>query len=229
MEKNILKDKEIKKLSIRMINACKRLHTLKLLSGPGGNISYRTSIPNVIICSPSGVPIMDMMVDDLCVIELQNNKECNYRILKGIYKPTSEILLHCEVYKKRPKIMSIIHTHPIYTTAFACTDETINFDITEDKAWYIGDIEYIPFVNGSTKELAEIALPKLEKSYVLILRNHGLVVLGDSLTEAVNITELIESLAMTYFYSKLIGNWKEIKAPNVKTREGLIYHDEIFD
>jgi len=229
MRKNILEKKEIKKISIRMINACKRLHILKLVSGPGGNISCRTSIPNVIICSPSGIPIMDMMVDDLCVIELHNSKDCNYKILRGKYKPTSEILLHCEIYIKRPEIMSIIHTHPLYVTAFACTDEIINFEITEDKAWYIGNIDYIPFINGSTKELAEAALPKLEKSYVLILRNHGVVVLGDSLAEAVNITELVENLAMTYFYSKLIGNLKEIKAPNAKTREGLIYHDEIFD
>ena len=229
MRKNIIKEYEIKKIGQRMINACKRLHMLGLLSGPGGNISHRTSIPNIIICSPSGVPIMDMFVDDLCIVELQNSSNSNYKVLEGKYKPTSEILLHCEVYRSRPEIMSIVHTHPPFVTAFACTDEIINFEITEDKAWYIGEIEYMPFINGSTKELAEAALPKLEKSYVLVLRNHGLVALGDCLAEAVNITELVESLARTYFYSKLMGKWKEIEVPYIKTRDGLIYHDEIFD
>ena len=77
---------------------------------------------------------------------------------------------------------------------------------------------------------------KLKKNYVLILRNHGIVVLGDSLTESVNITELIEDLSKIYFHAMIIGSGKVIELPqeywtevNIETRKELIYHDEIFD
>jgi len=61
-----------KKLDFRMINARKMLHMKGILSGVGGNISVRTSIPDIIMCSPSGMPIMDMFVDDICVVVLSD-------------------------------------------------------------------------------------------------------------------------------------------------------------
>jgi L-fuculose-phosphate aldolase len=122
------------------------------------------------------------------------------------------------------------------TTAFSCTEKAVNYRIQEDQRWYIGEIESIPFIYSSSKALADAALPKLEKHYALILRNHGIVALGDCLAEAVNITELIEDLSKIYFHALLIGDGKVIELPegywtevDVATRKDLIYHDEIFD
>lgn len=233
----MISELEIKKIGNRMINACKRLHMKGILSGVGGNISIRTSDPNIIICSPSGIPLMDMFIGDLCVIDIGNIKnEGNYKIIKEKCKPTTEFLLHCGVYKERQEVKAIIHSHPPITTAFSCTNKDINYKITEDQRWYIGDIESIPFVLGSTKSLAKNALSKLKKNYVLILKNHGIVVLGDSLAEAVNITELVEDLSKIYYYSSIISNGNVAELPkkywentDIKTRKDLIYHDEIFD
>lgn len=219
-----------------MINACKRLHGRDILSGVGGNISVRTSMQNIILCSPSGIPIMDMLPDDICAVDISDIKKDNYTIIQGKNKPTSEILMHARLYDMRPEIYAIIHSHPPITTAFSCTDKKVNYRIQEDQRWYIGDIESIPFIYSSSKALADAAIPKLKKNYVLILRNHGIVVLGDSLTESVNITELIEDLSKIYFHAMIIGSGKVIELPqeywtevNIETRKDLIYHDEIFD
>lgn len=232
----MISEEEFNKLGNRIINACKRLHSKGILSGVGGNISVRTSVPNIIICSPSGIPIMDMFLSDLCAVDVSDIKNWEYKLLKGSHKPTSEILMHGGVYTRRPEIKAVIHSHPPFTTAFACTDERVNYKIQEDQRWYIGEIDFIPFVNSSCKDLAVAALPRLEKNYALILGNHGLVVLGESLAEAVTITELIEDLSKIYFYAKSIGNGRVVELPEnywvdekIETRKNLIYHDEIFD
>ena len=85
----MIKKKEFKKLAIMMINACKRLYLRGILSGVGGNISMRTSDPAIILCSPAGAPIMDMLFDDICVVDITDIKNDNYEILKGKYRPTS--------------------------------------------------------------------------------------------------------------------------------------------
>lgn len=232
----MIQTEEFERLSKRMIKACKRLHMKGILSGVGGNISIRTSSPNIVLTSPSGIPIMDMLLDDIVAIDISDIKNDNYKVLKGKYKPTSEILLHGGIYDMRPEIKAVIHTHPPITTAFTCTTCEINYKIQEDQRWYIGDIDSIPFIYSSSKALSEAALPKLKKNYALLLKNHGIVVLGDSLSEAVTITELIEDLSKIYFHAKLIdkghiielpdGYWTEV---NIETRKNLIYHDEIFD
>ena len=70
----------------------------------------------------------------------------------------------------------------------------------------------------------------------MILKNHGIVTLGNSLAESVNITELIEDLSKIYFSAMIIGDGEVIELPEaywtettIETRKDLIYHDEIFD
>jgi L-fuculose-phosphate aldolase len=232
----MLNKKEFKRLANRMINACKRLHARGILSGVGGNISVRTSEPGLILCSPSGIPIMDMFVDDICIIEISDIKNNSYNIIKAVHNPTSEILLHGGIYDMRPEVKAVIHSHPPITTAFSCTNREINYRIQEDQRWYIGDIEYIPFVYSSSKSLAQAALPKLKSNYAAILKNHGIVALGDSLAEAVSITELIEDLSKIYYHAKMIDGENVVELPEeywtdvtIETRKDLIYHDEIFD
>ena len=232
----MLTTKEFNKLSNRMINACKRLHSRGILSGVGGNISLRTESDHIILCSPSGIPIMDMLPDDICVVDISDIQKDNYHVVQGMHKPTSEILMHGRLYGLRPEIRAVIHSHPPITTAFSCTNREINYRIQEDQRWYIGDIDSIPFIFSSSKALADAAIPKLQKNYALVLNNHGIVALGDSLAESVNITELIEDLSKIYFHAMIIGNGKVVELPEkywtdveIATRKDLIYHDEIFD
>ena len=229
-------EKEFCKLANRIVNVAKRLHIRGILSGIGGNISVRTSNPDNIIVSPSGIPISDMLSDDLCLVDISESKKDKFIMLKGKYKYTSEIYLHSKIYINRPEIKAVIHTHSPMITAYACTNKKIDFKILEDQRWYIGDVEYLPFVSSSTKELAEVAWPKLTKNYALILKNHGLVTLGDSLCEAVNITELLEELAKINYYAEDISKGKTVEIPNeywenrkIVPRNNLIYNDEVFD
>ncbi|MHB8279944.1 MAG: class II aldolase/adducin family protein, partial [Candidatus Humimicrobiaceae bacterium] len=172
--------KEIDKLCNRIVSACKKLYNRNLITALGGNISLRTSNPDMILCSPSGMPLAEMLPADLCLIRLKSKMkyietvELNkhgidfdtasidtntqkpeyteiYEFLSGKYNPTSEILIHSMVYNIRPDILSVIHSHPPYITAMSCTDGGIDFNLTEDKNYYIGSIGFVPFISGGSQ------------------------------------------------------------------------------
>jgi L-fuculose-phosphate aldolase len=232
----MIRGREVKKLGTRMINSCKRLHERGILFGVGGNISLRSSDPDIIVCSPSGIPLMDMTLGDICTVDIKEIKEGKFKVQLGKHNPTSEIWLHGGIYQTRPEIKAVIHTHPPMVTAFSCTSEEINFEIQEDQRWYIGEVDSLPFQSMEPIDFAGVAISKLTKNYALILKNHGLVALGDTLSEAVNITELMEGLAKTYYYAKNIDSGHVMELPNVHrnrsippARMKLIYNDSVFD
>jgi len=171
-----------------------------------------------------------------------------YSVISGKYNPTSEILIHSSIYKIRPEINAILHLHPPYITALSCVDEKINFNLTEDRNYYIGNIGMVPFVPGASPELAASVILIAQQNNAVICANHGIFLFGTSLSEAVNIAELVEELAKMYFISRLAalaGN-KEIKNAisdeEIKNaissgisqdydslKSSFIYRDEVFD
>ena len=228
--------RELKKLGTRMINACKRLHERGILFGVGGNISLRSGNPDIILCSPSGIPLMDMRLADICAVDITTIKNGKYEVKSGRHDPTSEIWLHGGIYRARPEINAVIHTHPPIVTAFSCTSAEVDFKIQEDQRWYIGDVDSLPFQRVEPIEFAEVAVAKLTENYALILKNHGLVALGDTLSEAVNITETMEGLAKTYYYAKNIDGGNVVHLPDENgsrsappARMNLLYDDSVFD
>jgi ribulose-5-phosphate 4-epimerase/fuculose-1-phosphate aldolase len=278
MNTGFVDKKELKKYGSRIVSACKRLYNRNLITALGGNISTRTSDPCLFLCSPSGMPLAEMLSDDLCLVSLKSSKDLNieintssndsinhmtsrvtekagnldlsdnYSVISGNYGPTSEILIHSAVYYIRPEIKAIIHAHPPYITALSCVDEKINFNLTEDRNYYIGNIGTTPFIPGGSPKLAESVISIAQQNNAVICANHGIFVFGTSLAEAVNITELIEELAKIFFISRMAGfaGNKEIKnaisAGEIKSvisagisedydslKSSFIYRDEIFD
>jgi L-fuculose-phosphate aldolase len=228
--------RELQKLGTRMINACRRLHERGILFGVGGNISLRSGNPDIILCSPSGIPLMEMRLADICAVDITEIEKGKYEIKTGRHDPTSEIRLHGGIYRARPEINAVIHTHPPMVTAFSCTSVDVDFNIQEDQQWYIGEVDFLPFKRMEPIEFAKAAVSKLARNYALVLKNHGLVALGDTLSEAVNITETLEGLARTYYYAKNIDGGNIVRLPYENgsrsvpaQRMKLLYDDGIFD
>jgi len=246
------------KFSNRIISACRRLGSRGLCYGPGGNISFRLPEDGLIICSPSGIPLAEMTPSDLCVVKIRKENEIDtnnyFNVISGKYKPTSEINIHCMIYMTRPDISAVIHLHPIFITALSCTEEGIDFDLTEDRKYYIGNIGFVPFLPGGSPELTKEVARSAQDNNLIICENHGIFTLGSNLSEAVNVTELAEGLAKLDFVARIstkkkikfsdtadmtgYGDKKRINTSgsiNTETdlyesvKSSLIYRDEIFD
>lgn len=177
--------------------------------GKSGNISMKVSnIPSssnnvgltyeydydeqIILITPSGVSLRDITLDNVVVTNLNGDK------LDGEGRPSSELRMHLEIYRKRADIGAIVHTHPPYVTGFSFTDKKIpRFEgFGEIKSPYIAEVEYA--VPGSG-ELVESASNGLIDDDVLLLRNHGMVTVGEDIDSAVLLAEFTESSAKTGF------------------------------
>ena len=143
-----------------------------LVSGKAGNVSarFKTEDGDIVAITPTLKSLADLRQEDIVLV---NEKGEN--LTKG--KPSSEVGMHLAIYREKPEVYGIAHTHSPYATGFAFSDKKIKRleGFGAIKSEYIKDIEY--FKPGSV-ELAEHAAEALKNEDVIILRNHGVIATG---------------------------------------------------
>lgn len=171
-----------------------------LVAGTWGNISALDEEYKGYWITPSGMDYLTLQEDDLVLLDLEN------KILKGKRKPSSEYLLHREVYRARSDVKGIVHTHSPYATAHAVSRLPLPA-IVEDLAMLVGgNVEVADYYPAGTQELAQGAVEKLERRNAVLLANHGLVGVGKSLEEALKVCQVVEKGAQIHIMSRVLGN-----------------------
>jgi L-fuculose-phosphate aldolase len=168
-----------------------------LTPGKSGNISIKIPCNNYykIVISPSGVSLKNINLKNVIVIDNEGNK------LEGQGKPSSEMNMHLEIYKKRKEVSGIVHTHSPYATGFSFSGEKIPHLEGFGKIIkpYLNEVDYA--TPGSSK-LAKIASNGLKKEDMLILKNHGVIAIGTTIDEATLLAEFVENSAKISFITR---------------------------
>lgn len=182
------------KLVESVISASKYVFNRKLVSGLAGNISGRfhdETGGDIIAITPTLVPLASINDKNIVLVDIDGEI-----ISKG--KPSSEVDLHLEIYRKNKNVNGIVHTHSPYATGFAFSDKKIKrlegFGTIKEE--YLPEVEY--FKPGSI-ELAVNCSEKLIDEDVVILKNHGIVATGVNPQEAAFLAEFVEESAKTQF------------------------------
>lgn len=171
-----------------------------LVAGTWGNISAWDEDCGGYWITPSGMDYLTLKEDDLVFLDLEN------KILKGKRKPSSEYLLHREVYRVRSDVKGIVHTHSPYATAHAVSRAPLPA-MVEDLAMLVGgNVEVADYYPAGTQELAQGAVEKLESRNAVLLANHGLVGVGKSVEEALKVCQVVEKGAQIHIMSRILGN-----------------------
>ncbi len=177
-----------------VISASKYVFDRKLVSGLAGNISGRfhdKTGDDIIAITPTLVPLASINKKNIVLVTLDGEI-----LSKG--KPSSELNLHLEIYKKNKDVNGIVHTHSPYATGFAFSDKKIKrlegFGAIKEE--YLSEVEY--YKPGSI-ELAINCSEKLINEDVIILKNHGVVATGFNPQEAAFLAEFVEESAKTQF------------------------------
>ena len=120
-------------------------------------------------------------------------------------KPSSEVGMHLAIYREKPDVYGIAHTHSPYATGFAFSNKKIKRleGFGAIKSEYLKDIEY--FKPGS-KELAEAASEALKTEDAIILKNHGVIATGETVKEAAALVEFVEEIAKTQFVTHVLNS-----------------------
>ncbi len=187
------------RIATDIVEICERLHRRNMLAGADGNISYRISDDEILI-TPSGIAKAFMNSEQMSVINLKGE------VLVG--KPSTERLMHLEIYKSTPKAQAIIHAHPPTAIAWSIAEPKLSMlpsNCLSEVILATGDIPFVPYARPGTDQMGEVLKPFLPKHRALILRNHGAVAWGEDLDEAYRGMERIEHSAHILAMAKQIG------------------------
>ena len=147
-----------------------------LAVGSGGNLSFRIPGTETFSITGTGTQLDDLNVDSFAKMNLNGDH------LSGV-KPSSEFRVHLESYLSRPDVNVCIHLHPQASVLAAALDLDTKF-LTIDHVYYLRKVTRIPWIRSGTQEIANACAEAAKESNVIILENHGCVVLANSVALA---------------------------------------------
>ena len=190
----------MKKNIDEIIKISNEIYDKGLVSGKAGNISvrFKGEIGDIIAITPTLKSLSKLNEEDIVLVDLDGNV-----LTKG--KPSSEVNMHLEIYKKRPDVNGIVHTHSPYATGFAHSSKKIKRyeGFGEIKTPYLSEIDY---EKPGSDELAKSASEGLGTEDVLVLKNHGVICVSDNLKEAELLAVFVEEIAKSQFITLMLNS-----------------------
>lgn len=171
-----------------------------LVVGTTGNVSVRSQDTGGIMITPSGVPYPDLQPEDLVLVDENGQR------LEGRLRPSSEVMLHTAIYRRRQDVNGIIHTHSPFASVFAVNRKEIPPVLDEVAQLIGGSVQVAEYAPPGTPELADFAVSALRDRQAVLLANHGMVGVGRNLKEALVVCQVVEKAAQVYLLAKLTGN-----------------------
>jgi L-fuculose-phosphate aldolase len=170
-----------------------------------GNISVRVSESEV-LCTPTRICKGFMDPEDICSVNMDGIQTAGKR------KKTSEILLHLEIYRRRPDVKSVVHCHPPHATAFGVAREPIPTCVLPEPDIFLGEVPIANYATPNSQELADSILPFVQKTNVIVLANHGTVSYEADLETAFWLTEILDAYCRILGLAKQLGNVEQLTA-----------------
>jgi L-fuculose-phosphate aldolase len=141
-----------------------------------------------------------LSAEDMIIVNLEG------AVIEGSSKASSEFPMHRAIYKNRPEVNAIVHTHPVYATAFALAGKTIPDNYLIEAKVILGPTRLAEYGTPGTMEMVEAILPHIHDCNSILLKNHGALTYGVDLIDAYNKMDVLESIAKTIIMSRLVGD-----------------------
>ncbi len=199
-----------------IVEAGRRLWVRGFVASNDGNISVRLDAERLLM-TPASVSKGFMTPDMMVVTDLEG------RLLEGApgRKPSSEILMHLVVYRNRPDVAAVVHSHPPLATGFAVAGMPLDRAVLAEVVTTLGSIPIAAYGTPSTRELADTVEPYVRAHDGLLLANHGALALGKDLFAAYYKMETIEHFARISLVARLLGREHLLSREEVDRLQGL--------
>ena len=177
----------------QVVDICRTLLERGYLKATEGNISVRVFEEPAIAITPSNYDYNKMVPDDICILDYELNP------IEGERKASIESGMHAAIYKLRPYTHAVIHTHQPYASALGLINEPIPALFDEQVRFLGRSVEIIPYGPSGTESLIGKVEKKLKTgNNAYILKNHGVLVMGNDPERAIFNMALLEKCALTY-------------------------------
>ena len=164
-----------------------------LTFGATGNISVR--LADGWLMTPTGTSMGSIDPARISRLDADGNHI-------GGDKPTKEAFLHKTMYDHRPKAGAIVHLHSTHSVAVSCLQDINSVNVLPPLTAYyvmrIGTLPLIPYFAPGDPDLAEAVGKMASDHHAVLLANHGPVVAGTTLEDAVHATEELEETAKLF-------------------------------
>jgi len=192
-----------------IVEVGRRMYARGYTASNDGNISVRLG-PERLLMTPKSVCKGFMTPDMMCITDLEGRK------LQGDRDPSSEMLMHLEVYRQRPDAQAVVHAHPPTATGFAVAGIPLDRAVLAEVLTTLGSIPIAEYATPSTRELPEAVRKYIKAHDGMLLANHGALTVGADLYGAYYKMETIEHFAKISLVARLLG------------RENLLSREEVM-
>lgn len=199
------------------LEAARAMHRAGLVAASSGNVSIRVGPPDarLLAITTAGKDYASMGLDEVVAVDFDGEP------VEGDGLPSTEMLLHTAIYRARPDVRAVMHTHSVYASALAVAGEPLPPLIDEMVVGIGGGIEVSAYAFPGTEELGEAVVAALGERNAALIRNHGLVGVGATLAEALRVCELTERIAQIYVAAKSFGAPSPLPPDAVETETAL--------
>ena len=196
-------------MQIEVCSTAKSMYRSGLVAGTWGNISTRIDEKHMVI-TPSGMNYESLCPDDMVVVDMDTLE------YEGSLKPSIETIVHSAVYKDRPEVNGIMHTHSNYALTVAAARKEIP-PICDDQVQILGGgVRLAAYTMPGTKEMADEVVNALKDRAGALIANHGAITVGRTLAEAYTGSQVLEKTAMVYINCQSIGGAVEISQEDIE-------------
>jgi L-ribulose-5-phosphate 4-epimerase len=171
----------------------------QLVVWTGGNVSVRDPDSGLVAIKPSGVRYEDLTASSMVVMDLDG------AVVEGDLKPSSDAASHLYVYRHRPDVNGVVHTHSRYATAFAAVGRPIPVYLTAQADEFGGEIPCAGFAFIGDDSIGQLVVDGIGSSPAILLKNHGVFTVGPSAEAAVKAAVMVEDIAATVWAALQIG------------------------
>ena len=176
-----------------IVQMARSLFDRGLTFGSSGNISVR--MEDGWLMTPTGCSMGNIEPERISKLDVNGN------VISGD-PPTKESFLHLAMYEKRPHDSAVVHLHSTHSVAVSCLDDinpkNVLPPITAYYAMRIGTLPLIPYFPPGDIKLAKVVREMASEHHAVLLANHGPVVSGENLQDAVYATEELEETAKLF-------------------------------
>jgi L-fuculose-phosphate aldolase len=197
-----------------IVEVGRRMYARGYTASNDGNISVRLGADRLLM-TPKGVCKGFMTADMMCITDLDGRK------LQGDRDPSSEMLMHLEVYRQRPDVRAVVHAHPPTATGFAVAGIPLDRAVLAEVLTTLGSIPIAEYATPSTKELPDAVRKYIKAHDGMLLANHGALTVGGDLFAAYFKMETIEHFAKISLVARLLGRENLIAREEVDRLQGL--------
>ena len=180
-----------------------------LVTWTSGNVSGRDPETGLVVIKPSGILFDELSPENMVIVDLEGN------VVEATHGPSTDTASHLHIYRHRPDVNGVTHTHSNYATAFAAVGKPIPICLTAIADEFGGPIPCAPYVRIGDQKIGQVILQYIGNSPAILMKQHGVFTVGATVLKALKAAVMVEDVARTVWLAMQIGQVEELPAEEV--------------